>query len=218
MIQKTFTTKKQEIISLVDNYKNALEVAEKYLDISDLEEATKDRIFDFYNNALQNIEAETTKGFVNYLVRELSEFWSYHFAIWVELFWKEIAEKNIQLTRTDNVHKIIERKRFLGVGEAVMFNNNWSGMVSSIYLYRYTRDQLCCMEELIRKDKEKRLDLLIKSLRNRRVNDSEYMKCTEAISYFTNGKMFNENISKEEISLLFSKEELNVLKNIWRLD
>jgi len=206
----------QATFLLFDNYANAVNIAEKYLDISNLDDRTKDAILYNYHDANKIICEEPIKRVIKFFTKELSDHWSSWTAVWVELFWKEIYDNKIQLKRTDNVVKLIERKRFLSVDEATMFNKNWAQVLASGFLSRYTDDQIRCINELIRKDKEKRLDLLIKSLRNERVSCSDYFKYGEAISYFTGGKLFCEGIENEEISLLFNKEEVKVLKRIWQ--
>ena len=207
---------KPEILTLFDNYTNAVNVAKKYLDISDLDEASKDCAFYKYDWDFKTLQNAPTSGGVKFFTRDLAHLWSYWLAIWAELFWQEIDARGIHLVRTDMVLKIINRKRFSGVGEAMMYNRNWNNMVALGYLSRYTPGQLAFINELLRKDKEKRLDLLIKSLRNRKVNASEYLKYGEAIAYFTEGKLFSDQIGNDEISYYFGPEELHVLNEIWR--
>lgn len=207
---------KPEILSLFDNYTHAVDVARKYLDISDLEEDAKDNVLYGYNKNLEMVSNDPSPGTIKFFTKELARSWSYWLAVWAELFWKEIDAQHVQLQRADMVLKIINRKRFLSVDEAMMYNRRWQDMRTSGYLSRYTRVQVAFIDELLRKDKEKRLDLLIKSLRNKKVNVSDYLKYGEAIAYFTDGKLFSDQIEDDEIALYFSQEELNVLEDIWQ--
>lgn len=203
----------------IQNYFHALDIAEKYIDISDLNENLKNNIIKSYHYSKEQIEREPKLSVINFFIKDLSQFWSYHVAIWVELFWKEVEEKKVKLNRTNNIVDIIKRGRFVRVGEAMVFKKNWLAVVASGYISDlYSKEQIEFVNKLILDDREKRLTLLKKSLRKEFVNWSDYLKYGEAIAYFTNGHLFNEYDENDEINSLFSKQEILILDKIWVLN
>jgi len=207
---------------LYNDFLRGLDITHRILLISDYSEGLKygwKRNLDYSNqNISKDFEAgKSPKKKLKFYIDELSSLWSSFVDIWSEMFWTQIEETPTTFKRVDTIRKIIDRGRFMGVGEAMHTRYEWERLLDSGHLQlRYTSEELQKVTDIISKDESKRLRLLKKSLNNERVNWSEYLQYGEAIAYFTHGTLFNETTGGTELEKHFSSKEIRILDEIWK--
>jgi hypothetical protein len=129
---------------------------------------------------------------------ELLKYWNNHLNIEVENFWKLVEESQMDFKRQDTYGNIIAKKRFKNVEQAIdTYNEIYSRPLPKSNNHQL-QDKLDSLYDIVKIDREKRINQVRKWIRNERVSMSDSMKFGENYAYLKRTGLFDDIFGQKE--------------------
>lgn len=138
------------------------------------------------------------------LTDTLLTFWNESISIDTEKFWMELKRNKIDFERKEQLRFALTKGWFRTVEQGIGARNNWNELkkLNSI-TDRYSNSEIASIDELIKTDEQKRLDVLEKCLRKKAIPQTQYLKFGECMAYFANCKLFDNYFTAEQVEELY---------------
>jgi len=125
--------------------------------------------------------------------------WDQMINIDAELYWWEIETHNLPFERKEALNFVLDKGRFLNIGQAMDARINWENLIQSGFLQkRFSEEQLAFVDNCIKTDEEKRYKMLLSCLKNGKApNDAS--RHSASLFYMIECKLLDKYFTPEQI-------------------
>lgn len=155
----------------------------------------------FEKNKLSSYELKTIES-------ELFTYWNGSISLDIELFWKEIQNRNLEFKRKNLIKYLLENGRLRSVEQWIGLYKRIEELSSTDQLsLMLKKDELNQLQELIDSEVEKRYSLVNKCFKKGSIALSNYLKFGESMAFLERCKLTLK---------YFSEDERNQIINMWK--
>ncbi|PCJ64888.1 MAG: hypothetical protein COA58_11485 [Bacteroidetes bacterium] len=134
-------------------------------------------------------------------------FWNESVGMDIEEFWIKINKKSLDFKRKDPLKYALDKGRFRNVHQGMSARRDWNRLKESQLLNkRLTKEEIECLDIIIKDDELERVKLLKKCLTKKSIPKTQYLKFGDCIGYLSHCDLF-ENY--------FTELELEELHEVW---
>jgi len=139
---------------------------------------------------------------------ELFTYWNESINLDVELFWKEINDRNLEFKRKNLIKYLLENGRLKSVEQWIGLYNSIEELSSTGQLsLMIQKNELKQLQELIDKEVDKKYSLVNKCFKKGSIALSNYLKFGESMAFLERCKLTLK---------YFSEDEREQIINIWK--
>ena len=121
-----------------------------------------------------------------------------------EIFWTELDRHNIDFNRKEPLRFALTKGRFINVHAGMQARKNW-GILKNLQSIkkRYSDTDISTLDEIIKADELRRIDLLKKCLAKDKIPQTQYIPFGDSMAYIANCSLFDTYFTKVEIDKLY---------------
>ena len=135
-------------------------------------------------------------------------FWNESAGIDIEEFWNRLEKRSLDFERKDSLQFALKKERFRNVHQAMSVRKDWERLKdSSLLRNRFSAENIEKLDEIVKQDELKRVELLKKCLAKKNIPQTQYLKFGASMGYLGYCQLFEE---------YFNQTEYNELDEVWQ--
>ncbi|MCL9805865.1 hypothetical protein NAT51_10050 [Flavobacterium amniphilum] len=171
-----------------------------------LDEKTKEAFKNLSKYTRDSLEKETKMNSygLKCLENGILTYWNESINPDTEKFWAELKNNGIDYQRKEPLRLALNKNRFRRVDQGMDARKHWTELKKLKEINEnYTSKEIEQIDNIIKEDEKRRLDILKKCLAKNEIPQTQYLKFGECMTYMGNCDLWEKNFSKEEVEELY---------------